>query len=185
METYTDVALLPSSITVAEYLFHRLKQMDIRTIFGLPGEFNMPLIDKLYKIPSLRWAGNANELNAAYAADGYARLKRLGCLITTFGVGELSALNGIAGSFSEHLGILHVVRMPPLRLNHSIVLILFRNGDYKFPMKARDILVTPRISHRNLWDEMIKPNQAWISSAGILAYRYWRGSKIPKGKGAD
>ena len=41
----------------------------------------------------------SNELNAAYAADGYARVKErsLGVIITTFGVGELSAMNGIAG----------------------------------------------------------------------------------------
>lgn len=32
------------------------------------------------------------QLNASYAADGYARLKQgLGVLVTTFGVGELSA----------------------------------------------------------------------------------------------
>ena len=58
---------------------------------------------------------NSNELNAAYAADGYARYRRgLGVVATTYvhhalrpgsnlnvifsvGVGELSAINGIAG----------------------------------------------------------------------------------------
>lgn len=42
---------------------------------------------------------SSNELNAAYAADGYARVKNqgLGVVLTTFGVGELSATNGIAG----------------------------------------------------------------------------------------
>ena len=41
----------------------------------------------------------SNELNASYAADGYARVKEgsIGVLLTTFGVGELSAVNGIAG----------------------------------------------------------------------------------------
>ena len=41
----------------------------------------------------------SNELNASYAADGYARVHdgKLGVLTTTFGVGELSAMNGIAG----------------------------------------------------------------------------------------
>lgn len=84
----------------------------MQTIFGLPGDFNMALLDKIYEVPGLRWAGNTNELNAAYAADGYARIKGLGCLVTTFGVGELSAINGIAGSFAEHVAVLHVVGMP-------------------------------------------------------------------------
>lgn len=45
--------------------------------------------------------GNSNELNASYAADAYSRIKGLGALITTFGVGELSAANGIAGAYAE------------------------------------------------------------------------------------
>lgn len=139
---YTDLYNLPSRITISEYLFHRLNQLKVWTIFGLPGDFNMPLLDKLYKVPGMRWAGNTNELNAAYAADGYARLKGIGCLITTFGVGELSAINGIAGSYAEHVGVLHVVGMPPtsaqtkqLLLHHTL-----GNGDYRvFYRIANDI----------------------------------------------
>lgn len=56
--------------------------------------------------------GCANELNAAYAADGYARIKGAGALLTTYGVGELSALNGIAGSYAEHVPVLHIVGAP-------------------------------------------------------------------------
>jgi TPP-dependent 2-oxoacid decarboxylase len=49
----------------------------------------------------------SNELNAAYAADGYARVKEhgLGVVLTTFGVGELSAMNGIAGGQSSRRSI--------------------------------------------------------------------------------
>lgn len=32
-------------------------------------------IDYLYDVPSLTWLGTCNELNGAYAADGYARVK--------------------------------------------------------------------------------------------------------------
>ncbi|KAL3232639.1 Thiamine metabolism regulatory protein THI3 [Nakaseomyces bracarensis] len=140
--SYTEIHGVPSQIPISEYLFHRLNQLKIWTVFGLPGDFSMPLLDKLYTIPTLRWAGNTNELNAAYAADGYARLKGIGCLITTFGVGELSAINGIAGSYAEHVGLLHIVGMPPtsaqtkqLLLHHTL-----GNGDYSvFYRIANDI----------------------------------------------
>ena len=36
----------------------------------------------------MRWIGSCNELNAAYAADGYARIKGMAALSTTFGEGE-------------------------------------------------------------------------------------------------
>lgn len=53
-----------------------------------------------------------NELNAAYAADGYARCRELpGVVITTYGVGELSAINGIGGAYAESVPIIHIVGM--------------------------------------------------------------------------
>jgi pyruvate decarboxylase len=69
-------------------------------------------LDELYKVPALRWLGACNELNAAYAADGYARIRGIpGVLVTTYGVGELSAINGVAGAYAEHAGMIHVVGM--------------------------------------------------------------------------
>lgn len=62
--------------------------------------------------PNVCWVGCANELNAAYAADGYARVSGVGALLTTFGVGELSAINGIAGSYAEYVPVLHIVGAP-------------------------------------------------------------------------
>ncbi|QEU61535.1 Pdc1 [Kluyveromyces lactis] len=121
-----------SEITLGRYLFERLKQVEVQTIFGLPGDFNLSLLDKIYEVPGMRWAGNANELNAAYAADGYARLKGMSCIITTFGVGELSALNGIAGSYAEHVGVLHVVGVPSVSSQAKQLLLhhTLGNGDF-------------------------------------------------------
>lgn len=36
----------------------------------------------------------------------------MSALVTTFGVGELSAINAIAGAFSEHIPIVHIVGLP-------------------------------------------------------------------------
>ncbi|CCD22298.1 alpha-keto acid decarboxylase family protein NDAI_0A01400 [Naumovozyma dairenensis CBS 421] len=121
-----------SEITLGRYLFERLSQVNVNTIFGLPGDFNLSLLDKIYETPGMRWAGNANELNAAYAADGYARIKGMSCIITTFGVGELSALNGIAGSYAEHVGVLHVVGVPSISSQAKQLLLhhTLGNGDF-------------------------------------------------------
>ena len=58
--------------------------------------------------------GTATEQGAGYAADGYARLQGLGALVTTFGVGELSAMNAIAGAHAESVPVVHIVGTPPL-----------------------------------------------------------------------
>lgn len=98
--------------TVADYLLDRLAGCGIAHLFGVPGDYNLQFLDHVIDHPEVRWVGCANELNAAYAADGYARVTGAGALLTTFGVGELSALNGLAGSFAEYVPVLHVVGAP-------------------------------------------------------------------------
>ncbi|SQC91856.1 Indole-3-pyruvate decarboxylase [Cedecea neteri] len=97
---------------VADYLVDRLNEGGIDHLFGVPGDYNLVFLDHVIAHPRLAWVGCANELNAAYAADGYARCKGAAALLTTFGVGELSALNGVAGSYAEHLPIIHIVGAP-------------------------------------------------------------------------
>ncbi|KAI9731450.1 MAG: Pyruvate decarboxylase 1 [Claussenomyces sp. TS43310] len=102
---------LESPVDVAEYLFTRLHQMGVRSVHGLPGDYNLVALDYL-EPAGLQWVGNCNELNAGYAADGYARVKGISAMITTFGVGELSAVNAIAGAYSELVPVVHIVGMP-------------------------------------------------------------------------
>ncbi|KAF5093711.1 hypothetical protein D0Z03_002308 [Geotrichum reessii] len=97
-------------ISIADYLFQRLAQLGISHVFGVPGDFNLTLLDHIYFQPQLKWVGFCNELNAAYAADGFGRVKRSpAALITTYGVGELSAINGISGAHAEQVPIIHIV----------------------------------------------------------------------------
>jgi pyruvate decarboxylase len=99
-----------NGISIGMYIFHRLHGLGVRHILGVPGDFNLGLLDNISRIPDMEWVGCCNELNAAYAADGYARTRGLpGVLVTTYGVGELSAINGIAGAYSEQVPIIHIV----------------------------------------------------------------------------
>ncbi|MFW0929761.1 MAG: thiamine pyrophosphate-dependent enzyme [Providencia rettgeri] len=100
------------SKTVIEHVLSRLNEIGICDIFGVAGDYAFPIEDAVCESKNMRWIGNCNELNASYAADGYARTKGAAALSTTFGVGELSALNGIAGSYAENLAIFHLVGMP-------------------------------------------------------------------------
>jgi indolepyruvate decarboxylase len=87
----------------------------IRHIFGVPGDYNLELLQQLQDAGALKWVGTCNELNASYAADGYARLSGLGALTVTNGVGPLSAINGVGGSYSEHVPVICIAGSIPLR----------------------------------------------------------------------
>ncbi|PVH71380.1 pyruvate decarboxylase [Cadophora sp. DSE1049] len=100
----------PQSLALAFFLWQRIRQLGVQSIMGVPGDMNLELLDYIDDVEGLNWVGNANELNAAYAADGYCRVKGTpGVLVTTMGVGELSALNGVAGAYTEQVKLIHVV----------------------------------------------------------------------------
>ncbi|KAK5056583.1 hypothetical protein LTR84_012115 [Exophiala bonariae] len=113
-----------STISMGRYLFERIKELGTEHILGVPGDFNLTLLDEIYKVPGLKWVGCCNELNGAYAADGYTRIKGSpAALITTYAVGELSAMNGVAGAFAEHAGMIHIVGMPARQMQKNRVML--------------------------------------------------------------
>ena len=121
-----------SKITVSDYLIQELSKLGIKDFFGLPGDYNFNILGSIENNPDTNWIGCTNELNAGYAADGYARINGYGALVTTFGVGELSAMNAIAGSFAENIPVFKIVGVPATKYIEQNTLLHhnFSNPDY-------------------------------------------------------
>ncbi len=100
------------AISVADYIVDRLAAEGIDHCFGVAGDYLFPICDAVDSSTKVKWTGCSNELNASYAADGYARIRGAAMLATTYGVGELSAINGVMGAKSERSLVFHVVGMP-------------------------------------------------------------------------
>ena len=98
--------------SVIDYIVQRLADEGIKDCFGVPGDYAFPVCDAVDRNPNIRWVGCSNELNASYAADGYARVRGAAMLSTTYAVGELSAINGVMGAKAERSLVYHVVGMP-------------------------------------------------------------------------
>ncbi|KAJ0789771.1 putative pyruvate decarboxylase [Helianthus annuus] len=98
--------------TLGHHIARRLVQIGISDVFSVPGDFNLTLLDYLIAEPGLNLIGCCNELNAGYAADGYARSRGVGACVVTFTVGGLSILNAIAGAYSENLPLICIVGGP-------------------------------------------------------------------------
>src|SRR5215472_7666196 len=99
---------LTSTYTVGDYLATRFEQIGIRHCFMVPGDYNLILLDELLRNKRVEQIGCCNELNAAYAAEGYARANGVGALVVTFNVGALSAINGVAGAYAERMPVIFV-----------------------------------------------------------------------------
>lgn len=109
----------------------------------------------------MQWVGSANELNGAYAADGFARTSHgPSLLVTTFGVGQLSAFNGIAGAQAEKVPVIHVVGTPATMKQHKGLLLHHSLGDRRF----------------NVFAEMSKH----ITGAQLDLYDLWKDGRIPE-----
>jgi indolepyruvate decarboxylase len=124
--------------SISRYLLDRIAAAGVTHVFGVPGDYNLAFLDEIEAHPDLTWVGTANELNSAYMADGYARINGLAVLVTTYGVGELSAINGIAGAYAEGVPVLHIVGTPTmdiqrqeLPVHHSLL-----DGDHRHFLRA-------------------------------------------------
>ena len=105
--------------TVAQYVVDQLYALGITEVFGVPGDYAFPIDKAIVDHPHMRWIGSSNELNASYAANAYARAKGLAAICTTMGVGELSAINGIAGGYAEYVPIFHIAGMEATKTRES------------------------------------------------------------------
>ncbi|QIE25900.1 Indole-3-pyruvate decarboxylase (plasmid) [Caballeronia sp. SBC1] len=143
---------LTQRMTIGDFLLRRLEEAGIRHLFGVPGDYNLTLLQQLHDSGALEWVGNTGELVSSYAADGYARLKGLGALLVTNGVGSLSALNGVAGSYAEHVPTICICGSIPLRsidrglgMHHTMA-----DGNFDHflrayaPVTAAQARITPR-----------------------------------------
>jgi indolepyruvate decarboxylase len=113
--------------TIGEFLLRRLEEVGVGHIFGVAGDFDLEFLQQLADRGRPAWVGNCNELNASYAADGYARMNGIAALVVTNGVGALSAMNGIAGAFCEHVPVICICGSIPrkaierhLGLHHTL-----------------------------------------------------------------
>lgn len=107
-----EEALTGPSACLGRHIARRLVEVGVRDVFTVPGDFNLILLDHLIAEPALTNIGCCNEINAGYAADGYARCRGVGACVVTFTVGGLSVINAIAGSYSENLPIICIVGGP-------------------------------------------------------------------------
>jgi indolepyruvate decarboxylase len=88
------------AFTVADYIIKRLSDQHVDTLFGVPAAYCAPLFDAA-GAHGMKAVVTSSDLEAGYAADGYARTRGLGAVSVAYGVGTLSMINAIAGAYVE------------------------------------------------------------------------------------
>lgn len=117
------------STTVGAYLVERLREVGVRHVFGVPGDYVLGLMDEIVASP-VAFVGTCNELNAGYAADAYARLNGVGAVCVTYAVGGFSLLNAVAGAYAERVSVIAICGGPNRSDRDEDRLLHHTLGDY-------------------------------------------------------
>src|SRR5258708_16462079 len=101
-------------MSIGSFLIDRLVSLGVARIYGVPGDYNLEFLELLENSKRLSFVGTCNELNAAYAADGEARLKGISVVLTTYGAGDLATFPAATRSYSQGVPPLSLSATPPL-----------------------------------------------------------------------
>jgi indolepyruvate decarboxylase len=96
----SHTGLAATTTTAAAYILARLEQLGVDTLFGVPGATCDPLFEAALD-RNTRVIVNTTDLEAGYAADGFARIRGLSAVTVTYGVGTMALLSVIAGAHAE------------------------------------------------------------------------------------
>jgi indolepyruvate decarboxylase len=101
--------------TVGQYLVDRLYQLGLEHLFSIAGDYTIEWVNGFVAPSKIEIIEEVNELNAGYAADGYARLKGIGALCVTYSAGALCAVNAIAGAYVEKVPVVLINGTPDIK----------------------------------------------------------------------
>lgn len=98
---------------VSRFLIERLENAGVRHVFGLPGEYNLDLYKELWDNKSIHVVNNTDELFSGYAADAYARVKGIGCVVTHT-VAASKILGAIQCAYVERSPVIVIAGAPAI-----------------------------------------------------------------------
>ncbi|MFG2652021.1 alpha-keto acid decarboxylase family protein [Streptomyces sp. NPDC048436] len=106
---------MPERSTVGQYLIDRLHQLGLDHLFAIAGDYSIEWLNRYVAPSGVELIEEVNEVNAGYAADGYARLKGIGALCVTYSAGALCAVNAVAGAYVERVPLVLINGTPSVK----------------------------------------------------------------------
>lgn len=93
------------AIAIAEFL----RDKGIKHVFCISGGASLHLIHAINDTEGITYVCPQTEQAASFAADAYARLNGIACVMATSGPGATNLITGIAASFYDSIPVIYVV----------------------------------------------------------------------------
>lgn len=98
---------------LVDALLHELDVFGVKQLFGIPGDFVLPLFEQLQQRNGLPLYYLSHEPSAVFAADAAARISNNpAVVILTYGAGALNAVNAVAQAYVEHVPLVVIAGFP-------------------------------------------------------------------------
>lgn len=98
---------------LVDLLLQQLQQVGVKQIFGIPGDFVLPLFAAIEQAGTIPLYYLSHEPSAVFAADGASRISNQPvAVILTYGAGALNAVNAVAQAYVEQVPLVIIAGFP-------------------------------------------------------------------------
>jgi indolepyruvate decarboxylase len=143
-------------VTIGEYLINRLYQHGLRHAFGIPGDYVLAFYKQLYD-SKIKLINTCDEQSAGYAANAYARVRGLGVVCITYGVGALKVVNTTAQAYAEESPVVVISGAPGIKEQAGDPLLHHKSKNFNSQLKifeqltvAQAVLDNPETACREI-----------------------------------
>jgi indolepyruvate decarboxylase len=99
---------------VSKFLAERLVNAGVKHIFGVPGDYVLDFYKELWDDEKITVINNTDENHSGFAADAYARVNGIGCVVCTYSVGASKVINAVQCAYAERSPLVIISGAPGL-----------------------------------------------------------------------
>jgi TPP-dependent 2-oxoacid decarboxylase len=143
-------------VTIGEYLINKLYEHGLRHAFGIPGDYVLAFYKQLYE-SKINLINTCDEQSAGYAANAYARVRGLGAVCITYGVGALKVVNTTAQAYAEESPVVVISGAPGIGEQLGNPLLHHKSRNFNSQLKifeeltvAQTVLDNPETACREI-----------------------------------
>lgn len=99
---------------ISEFLIDRLINAGVKHLFGVPGDYIIDFYKDVSDNGKISIVNNTDENHSGFAADAYARVNGIGCVVVTYSVGASKVINAVQCAYAERSPLVVISGAPGL-----------------------------------------------------------------------
>lgn len=123
---------------VSRFLIERLENAGIKHVFGVPGDYVLDFYKELWDNEKIEVVNNTDENHTGFAADAYARMNGIGCVVVTYSVGASKVINAVQCAYAERSPLVVISGAPGIGERNEEFLLHHMVGSFNSQKKLFD-----------------------------------------------